>query len=448
VKLPSRQPSPSAPLLRRQELAFLPAALELQATPPSPLGRKLLWSLLLLLATVLGWSVWARIDIVTTAPGQVIPSGRVKLVQPFEPGVVAAIHVRDGDRVEQGQLLVELDSTEPGALLRQVEDELDATRQQLERLARLRRSLESGGRDEGERAGLGRAQAALLVHERDEHRARLARLAGERRQREAELETVAARLAGLRDVLALVTRRSTAHAQLATVGHVATEAWLKVEQERRSLEAELGALEGNRRSLATALVTLDRTRDAYLAERLREVTDAQVTATRQLATLEQEQARAEARLARHRLTAPVSGRVQQLAVHTLGGVVTPAQELLRIVPDDGQLEIEARVLNRDSAEVHAGMPAVVKIDAYPFTRHGTLAAEIVALSADALADQALGLVYLARVRLADIAGQGQPNLHLEPGMAVTVEIRTGERRVIELLLNPLVRAMKEAGRER
>jgi hemolysin D len=448
VKLPSRQPSPPAPLPRRQELAFLPAALELQATPPSPLGRKLLWSLLLLLATVLGWSVWARIDIVVTAPGQVIPSGRVKLVQPFEPGVVAAIHVRDGDRVEQGQLLVELDPTEPGALLRQVEDELAATREQLTRLAQLRRFIEHSSHDLQDSPGLGNAQAALLAHERDEHRARLARFAGERRQREAELETVAARLDGQRNVLTLVTQRSTAHEQLAAVGHVATEAWLKVEQERRGMAAELAALEGNQRSLTTALVTLDRTRDAYLAERLREVTDAQVTATRQLAALEQERARAAARLARHRLAAPVSGRVQQLAVHTLGGVVTPAQELLRIVPDDGQLEIEARVLNRDSAEVRAGMPAVVKIDAYPFTRHGTLAAEIVALSADALADQALGLVYLARVRLAAVAGQGQPNLHLEPGMAVTVEIRTGERRVIELLLNPLVRAMKEAGRER
>lgn len=448
MKLPSRQPALPAPPPRRQELAFLPAALELQATPPSPIGRALLWSLLLLLAAVLGWSVWARIDIVATATGRVIPSGRVKLVQPFEPGVVAAIHVRDGDRVEQGTLLVELDPTEPGAQLRQIEDELAATGEQLERLVQLRRFIEHGDRDMQDSSGLGDAQAALLAHERDEHRARLARFAGERRQREAELETVTARLTGLRDVLTLVTRRSTAHEQLAAVGHVATEAWLKVEQERRGMAAELAALEGSQRSLATALVTLDRTRDAYLAERLREVTDAQVVAGRQLATLTQERARARARLARHRLTAPVSGRVQQLAVHTLGGVVTPAQELLRIVPDDGQLEIEARVLNRDSAEVHAGMPAVVKIDAYPFTRHGTLAAEIVALSADALADQALGLVYLARVRLADLAANVQPNLHLEPGMAVTVEIRTGERRVIELLLNPLVRAMKEAGRER
>jgi len=444
-------PTPHGATRRTPELAFLPAALELQTTPPSPVGRWLLWSLLLLLVATLGWSVWARIDIVASAPGKVVPGGRVKVVQAFTSGVVSALHVVDGDHVERGGLLIEFDSTEATARMHQVDDAVEATRQQLERLTRLKMNIGSGSSDAAEtvaRGGLDETQHALLAEELREYALRLMQIAGERELRETELRTLSARATALRDVLALITRRSKALEQLAAVGHVATEVWLKVEQERRTMEAELTGLDGQRKTLHSALSNLDRKRASYRASRLRELTDGMAASKRELASLRQEQTAARLRLERHRLRSPVSGHVQQMALHTVGGVATPAQELLRIVPDDDNLEIEASVLNRDSAEVRPGMPAVVKVQAYPFTRYGTLPAEIAALSADALVDQALGLVYTARVKLDPKTDPAQRTLRLEPGMAVTVEIHTGQRRVIELLLNPLVRALKEAGRER
>jgi hemolysin D len=442
---------PQAQQRRTPEQAFLPAALEVQVTPPSPLGRRLLWSLLLLLVSVIAWSFWARIDIVASAPGKVVPGGRVKVVQAFESGVVSALHVTDGDHVEEGDLLLELDPTEAAARLQQIDGEIEATRQHLERLTRLKLHIGSGSKSSGETVEPGKLNEAhytLLVHELREHATRLAQISGEREQRETELRSVKDRTAALRDILELISERGKAVEQLATVGHIATEAWLKVEQERREMEAELTALDGQQETLRATVSSLDRTRASYRASRLREVTDELASTIRQLARLHHDQAAARLRLERHRLLAPVSGYVQQLALHTVGGVATPAQELLRIVPDEDELEIEASVLNRDSAEVQPGMPAVVKVQAYPFTRHGTLQAEIISLSADALADQALGLVYTARVRLGSMADPARRPLRLEPGMAVTVEIHTGRRRVIELLLNPLVRALMEAGRER
>lgn len=433
----------------RIEHAFLPASLELQATPPSPIGRWLLWSLLFLLLVALAWSCWARIDIVAIAGGKAVPGGQVKVIQAFEPGVVKAIHVRDGDKVDRDDLLIELDETEAIARMRQVEDELDTVRSQQARLDRLRQYIKPDsetGTDHTDPSDA--SERALLNREREQHAAQLAQLTGQRLRHEEELGTVEARIAGLRGIHDLVAQRGKALEKLSTVGHVSTEAWLKVAQEQRGIETELAVLDRQHRSIGTAIDNIGRDRAAYLAERLRAISDARLTAERREAALEQELATSRLRLSRHRLMAPVAGRIQQLATHTVGGVVTPAQEILRIVPADDELEIEAQVLNRDIGEVRTGMPAVVKLQAYPFTRYGTLAAKVVALSADALNDPNHGLVYKARVRLLSIDSSAGHRLRLEPGMAATVEIRIGERRVIELLLNPLVRALQEAGRER
>ena len=433
----------------RIEQAFLPASLELQTTPPSPLGRWLLWSLLLLLMAVVAWSCWARIDIVASASGKLVPRGQVKVVQAFVPGVVEKLHVRDGDWVARGDLLVEFDDTEASARVRQVENALEAVWSRHARLLRLGEFILQGpdSTPQGtEPADF--AENALLHRERAQHASRLNQFAGQRRQHEEELATAIARANGLRGIHGLVSQRSAALEQLTTVGHVATEAWLKVAQELRTVETELAVLEGQHKTLLSAVDKLDRDRDAYLAERLREVTDAALAAEREQAGLEEELSTAHLHLARHRLFAPVAGHVQQLTMHTVGGVVMPAQELLRIVPADDELEVEALVLNRDIGEVRAGIPAVVKLQAYPFTRFGTLPAEVVALSADAITDPAHGLVYKARVRLSGQATSSRERMRIEPGMAASVEVRIGERRVIELLLNPLLRAAKEAGRER
>jgi hemolysin D len=432
----------------RIEHAFLPASLELQATPPSPLGRWLLWSLLLVLVATVAWSCWARIDIVASAGGKVVPGGKVKVVQAFEPGVIETIHVRDGEEVRRGDPLVDLDATEALARVRQIENDLASVTAQRSRLGRLREFIAGGpGTSAPITRQLDDAQHALLGREQAQHAARLAQFTGQRQQHREELNTVAARIDGLRGILELVAQRGDALETLSNVGHVSTEAWLKVAQEQRGVATELAVLEGRRRTLRTAIDNLDRDRDSYLAERLREITDAELVTQREQRSLAQELAAARARLHRHRLVAPVGGHVQQLAIHTLGGVVTPAQELLRIVPGDDELEIEALVLNRDIGEVRTGMSAVVKFQAYPFTRFGTLAARIEAISADAINDPALGLVYKARVRLVDERGSDHRIMRIEPGMTATVEIRIGERRVIELLLNPLLRAFQEAGRE-
>jgi len=163
----------------------------------------------------------------------------------------------------------------------------------------------------------------------------------------------------------------------------------------------------------------------------------------------EEIAKAERRLALQRLTAPVAGTVQQLAVHTVGGVVTEAQPLMLIVPDDSPIEVEAMVLNKDIGFVHAGKEAIVKVETFNFTKYGYLDGAVTRVSRDAVMDPERGLYYLAHIALDEatmtVDGRAVP---LEPGMAVTVEVRMGRRRVIEFLLSPLLRYRDESGRER
>jgi hemolysin D len=162
------------------------------------------------------------------------------------------------------------------------------------------------------------------------------------------------------------------------------------------------------------------------------------------------------------IRSPVDGIVQQLAVHTVGGVVQPAQALMVIVPDGSEVEVEARVLNRDIGFVREGQRVRVKLEAFPFTDYGLVEGVVETLSRDAVqqdvdpragpnseAAAAAGLVYIARIRLSKNYIQlGARRQTIGPGLAVQAEIRTGKRRIIQYLLSPIARALDEAGRER
>ncbi len=149
------------------------------------------------------------------------------------------------------------------------------------------------------------------------------------------------------------------------------------------------------------------------------------------------------------MIAPVSGKIQQLAIHTVGGVVTPAQELLSIVPADSGLEIEVKVLNKDIGFVHEKQDVEIKVDSFPFTKYGTIEGDVLSLSRDSIEDEQQGLVYPARISMSKTEIQsGDKMVDLTPGMSVTVEIKTGKRKLIEYLLAPLQEYQDESLRER
>jgi hemolysin D len=263
------------------------------------------------------------------------------------------------------------------------------------------------------------------------------------------LATTQARLQRLQATLPLITQRAEAFAQLAAQHYASRQQALELEQQRLDQQHELAVEQARRQELKAALAEAQRQQDAAQQEFRRQAAAKLAELDNTLAALEQERIKASKRDERQRLLAPLDGVVQQLAVHTVGGVVQPAQELLRIVPHDSVLEIEAWLLNKDVGFVQETLPAEVKVDAFPFTQYGTLPAVVKTLSQDAVQDDQLGLVYAMNVVLerATLEVEGK-TIRLTPGMMVSVEVKTGQRRLIEYFLAPLLRYRQESVRER
>ncbi|HSH30408.1 MAG TPA: HlyD family type I secretion periplasmic adaptor subunit [Thiohalobacter sp.] len=432
------------------ETDFLPAALEIQERSPSPLGRAIVWTLMIFCTLAIAWAVIGRVDIVTSAQGKIVPSGRVKVIQPQELGRIEAIHVREGQQVAAGDLLIELDTTSTRADQTRLESELQAAERERARLAALLALLEGRMDLDQARAGLAAPQdKARLRAEWESYQARQAALSSARRSRNAEAAAIDQNIAKLESTLPLIAKRAAATKRLVDRSLAAETTWLELEQQRIEQRQDLAVLREQRRSRLATIEELEQQSRTERAEFRNETMARHEERLVKVTGLRQELNKAASRNRRQQLRAPVDGVVQELDVHTLGGVVTPAQELMKLVPRNESMEVRAWIANRDVGFVRKGQPAEIKIETFPFTRYGVIDAEILDVSSDAVEDERRGLVYAARVlmRSTTIQVNGR-QMNLTPGMAVTVEVKTGTRRLIEFLLAPLLKYADEGLRER
>lgn len=226
-------------------------------------------------------------------------------------------------------------------------------------------------------------------------------------------------------------------------------AWLEKEQIRLEQEGELATQRSRLAEIKAALREAQGQRSNSIAEMRRQMLDAQAEGELKSASLQQELIKAESRQRLMRVVAPIDGTVQQLAVNTIGGVVTPAQALMLLVPLNSPIEVDARLENKDIGFVKTGQDVEVKVETFPFTRYGTIKGKVINISQDAVNDDKQGLVFLARIKLEKKAIQvDQKSVPLSPGMIVTAEIKTGRRKVIDYLLSPLMQHANESMRER
>jgi hemolysin D len=466
-------PFPAGPKPRdREELEFLPAALEIVETPPSPLGRAIGATLIGLFVLAFAWASLGHVDIVATAPGKIIPTGYSKLIQPFETGVVHAILVTNGQTVNAGDVLIELDSTINEGETNHLRSDMQST--QLD-IARLRAALTDTDDPiaayhppEGANPALVAMQRQFLVAQVAEHRAKIAALDGQRAQKEAELGTISATVDKLDAVIPNIEERVNIRKALNEYGNRLQ--YFEVLQQLTESQQERLVQKSHLKEAKAAVAAIIETRGQTNAEYRRTLFGELAEAERKASGFAADLSKAEQRTKLQQLTAPVSGIVQQLAVHTVGGVVTPAQSLAVIVPSDSQLEIEAMVNNRDVGFVHAGDEVEIKVDTFDFTRYGLLHGQVLSISSDAIvrdssADQSKEkqpgsatnssepkgqeLTYAARISVDRSQMQVEDKkVNLSPGMAVTAEIKTGSRRIIGYLMSPLVKYKQESLRER
>lgn len=435
------------------QLAFLPAELELVETPVHPAPRWTMRMLVALAVTALLIGLFGRLDIVVTASGQFIPDARVKTIQPAITGVVREIHVRDGQRVTPGQLLMKLDTTQAAAdadkaRSSRLDAQLAAARADALLAAQIGNRMpvvaKVGGAPDARMQDAQRQAEGAWLEYRDRYDSAQAELL----KRQAELDSTRAEIAKLAQTAPLARQQADAYKALVTDKYVARTDYLDKEQDALDKEHELRAQRSHANELAAGIAEQRADLEATASKFRREQLDDLEKATQQMTQSRDDESKATTRQALLSLTAPVAGTVQQLSVHTLGGVVTTAQALMEIVPDDA-LEVEARLQNRDVGFVEVGQRAAVKIEAFPYTRYGYLNGTITEVSNDAVQDKKLGLTFPVRIRL-DTNRIKVDNrwITLTPGMAVTADIRTGRRSVIGYFLDPLLQTAQESMRER
>jgi hemolysin D len=466
----------------RAEHEFLPAALEIIEAPPSPGMRWLMLSLCALLVLAILWAAIGRMDVVAVASGKTVATGSAKIIQPIEIGAVRAIHVRDGQYVRRGDLLIELDPTLATA------EEAQST--QALRTAQLVQARNDAllaflaGRSAqfvpppGTPAGIARTEATFVRTSIAEYRAQSASLRQQRAEKVAQLQGAEAQIVKLQEAVPYIDRQMAARDEMAAKGYFAKLKLLEYQQARAEHMRDIDVQRANAAAARAAIGTLD----AEL-ERLRgtfgkgAATDL-ATANDKAGQATEELRKSERRRRYQELRSPVDGVVQQLAVTTVGGVVQPAQPLMVIVPCasgrgsdcTSAIEVEAMVQNMDIGFVTKGQRVAVKLEAFNFTDWGFVEGVVETVSRDSIdpgRDSAAGRsgngggngapaappspTYAARIRLR--CGPSDPRrtplcARIQPGMAAQAEIKTGSRRIIDYLLSPISKAVSEAGRER
>ena len=458
---------------------FLPAALELLETPPSPVRIATIWAIGLFFAAALAWSYFGWLEIYAIAQGRIQPSGRSKVVQPLDPGRVVGIAVENGSRVEAGDLLVELDSRETSADREEQKRDLEST---LAEGVRRRAAIaaarfgETGAPKVSYPAGISEdiiaRENGVLAADLAQLSSNRASLFAQRAERLATHDRLKASIAAREKLIAVnkehVDMRESLNQSKAGSRAQVIEALQQYEAQLTAQAGEKGQLVESEAALVTLERKIEEATTQFVVDQMQKLADSE----RKADHLKGELVKATTKHERTKLTAPIAGTVQQLAVTTVGQVLSPGQPLMTIVPVGAPIEIEALIQNKDRGFVEVGQPAVIKVKSFPFTRYGTVEGTVVKVSRDAVDDREASalsdpksstrpqpaasdiarnqnLVFPATVSLnkTAITVDGK-DIPLSPGMAVTVEVLTGKRRALDYILSPLREMAWSSGHER
>jgi hemolysin D len=476
---PAKAPLALRPF-RTSDHEFLPAALEILETPPSPVRIGLLAIICAFAATTLAWSYFGRLDIIATAQGKLQPTGRVKIIQPLDTGKVLASFVENGKHVQQGDVLVELDPSEGAAEVAEFATNLASYRAEA-----LRRhvAIEAARAKQVDKAPpvAWPANIPLPIRLREERvissdlgqlNAQVASLNAQAHQKRTERERLESTIVAQKQLVATqqerVQMRSSLFDKNAGSRADLINAIETMQYQKTALAQQVGQLAEAEANLAVIARDTEKAYETFMSDNAQKLAEAE----RQADDYAQKLVKSAAKLDHMTLRAPIDGIIQASSVTTVGQVVTSGEEIMRIVPEDAALEIECYLPNQDIGFVKEGQNAVVKIESFPFTRYGTINARVTRVARDAIpqpeaeqtetnaakttrstnsgtAQRMQNLVFPVTLKPdTTLIGVDGTNIPLQAGMATTVEIRTGSRRILEYIFSPLVQIGSEAMKER
>jgi len=442
---------------------FSPPLLRIQQAPPAPLAGWMLRLLIALVAALIVWAVFGRLDIVAVADGKLVPSSYLKIVQPAEQGIVKEILVKEGEKVEAAQVLIRMDAALTDADVKAIEAEYDNKRLALRRidgqLAGRMLTRERG--DPSELFAQVSAQQVANVRAYENALAQERSLLDKARH---DLAAAQATKAKLEQVLPHYLEQEKAFEKLSKDGFAGRIMYTDKQRERIEKEQDLRSQEATI-AASRALIDQSEQKSAQItADYRRQLQTERIEVAAQLERASQERAKLAHRQGLLELRAPQPGIVKDLATHTSGTVVAPGTILMTLVPEGDKLVAEVWVSNQDVGFVRPGQQAKLKLAAFQFQKYGLVEGRVLHINADATEapspntrsdalsgrDRPMGpLAFRALLELAsqELAADGR-RYALQPGMQVAGEIHLGTRTILEYLVSPVQKAFHEAARER
>lgn len=441
------------------EYDFLPDVLAVMETPPSRASRMLLWTILTFFGTAVLWSIFAEMDVVATAYGKLDPIGSVKVVQALETSKVKGLQVKDGQFVREGDALIELDPTDPETDRRQVELEHRLALAKNFRYEKLLAAIESENTEKNDSfVDLCTAitldeycleQEAVYIKELRSYKDKYSLLVQKVTNAQLVVESSKTELASSKRLLSISGENFESQKSLFSIGSISKNQWLEAKRRFLDDQSNYYSTESRLNESLSSLDTVKKELNEYVSAKSYEYYTGREEITSKIKSLELSVIKAKEREANRYLTSPVDGVVSQLKVTTVGGVVTPADILMIIVPSGTELQASVSLKNLDVGFIENGMKVNIKVDSFQYTKYGSIDGVVTTISADAVMDEAIGWVYPIKVSLNKQSIQvGEKLVPLSAGMTVAADLNIGKRPVIEYFLTNFIEYVDESFTER
>lgn len=410
-------------------------------------------ALVVVAVLVFGFIIWASLTTlseVTHAPGEVIPTGQVKVVQHLDGGQIKTIDVEEGTRVTQGQVLLTMDGAQARGDLRQMETRLVALKLRGERLSAFAENRDPDfSKITTSHADLISDQRQIYVNQIASENSTLSVLDRQIDQKKQRLAQLTKQLAVAKNQQQLSNELLALREKLAAKKLITRVDLLQTQQAKVTADGEVTRLQQEYDVVSQELAEVQSRRADTVNQLRRDALSELGAVGAETAEAQEALVRLQDKVTRLEVRSPATGYVQDLKVATVGQVVQPGSVLMQIVPEDVTLECEVRISTKDIAYVQVGQPVEVRVSSYDYSRYGTASGTIHRISATSLVSDDnqpyfKGWVTLEHPYVGDVAGR----YPIRAGMGVDAEIKTGEKSLIAYLIKPVVRALESGFRER
>ncbi|ENV5964070.1 HlyD family type I secretion periplasmic adaptor subunit [Vibrio parahaemolyticus] len=441
--------------MKRDEYEFLPAIISIQESPPSPIGRLILWILMIFLSAIIIWSIFAEVDIITSSNGKILPNGKVRVVQSSVSGQVKEIYYREGQFVEKGAVLVSLDKTIIDAEIKKLKLQLSEKTALLNSLSAIIETLKNDlkivspkhqkwipTRISKRNNELFESEIASFISSYNVQKNKLEVLVSNINESEVKISKI-------NETLPIIKKRENSYKELYNKSMGSESEYLKHKQLRIEAEYELQSLNSSIKSMIVEMEGQLETLSEMKSRKRYETHNRISELLSEIEIYKEDLVQKEKNKMLHDIISPISGFVQDLAISSYGESVTVAEDILRVVPNKDELIVEALVPSKDIGFIEKSQDVIIKVDTYDFVKHGYLVGKTYDISNDSIEDEKLGVVFKVKIKIEsnkiNLSGM---KATISSGMSVTVDIKTGKRKIIEFFLNPIKRTIKESVSER